>query len=199
MSRSFFSNLGGSRRHLCLTLLSPTPLAVPPPTLTDPPPFLRARASPARHAMIHAMLAVGAVVVADAASNALGGCCSGLGLQRYAAFAQLGGYALGMTAGAGLAFGWRHGAEDGAFMLWAGLGLSMALAAAIQLGLLCRHGASAGGRPPCGQAFARCARAFSCAFRLRFLFSPLLSSSLLFSPRLPSSLLASPLRARSRC
>jgi hypothetical protein len=142
--------------------------------------------------MIHAMSAVGAVVVADAASNALGGCCSGLGLQRYAAFAQLGGYALGMTAGAGLAFGWRHGAEDGAFMLWAGLGLSMALAAAIQLGLLCRHGASAGGRPPCGQAFARCARAFSCAFRLRFLFSPLLSSSLLASPLLSSPLLFAP-------
>ena len=138
------------------------------------------------------MSAVGAVVVADAASNALGGCCSGLGLQRYAAFAQLGGYALGMTAGAGLAFGWRHGAQDGAFMLWAGLGLSMALAAAIQLGLLCRHGASAGGRPPCGQAFARCARAFSCAFRLRFLASPLLSSSLLASPLLSSPLLFAP-------
>lgn len=83
--------------------------------------------------------AVGAVVVADAASNALGGCCSGLGLQRYAAIAQLGGYALGMSAGAALAFGWRHGAEDGAFMLWAGLGVSMASAAIIQLGLLCHH------------------------------------------------------------
>lgn len=81
--------------------------------------------------------AVGAVVLADASSNALGGCCSGLGLQRYAAVAQLGGYALGMSTGAALAFGWRHGEEDGAFMLWAGLGISMAVAALIQLGLLC--------------------------------------------------------------
>ena len=156
--------------------------------------------------MIHAMLAVGAVVVADAASNALGGCCSGLGLQRYAAFAQLGGYALGMTAGAGLAFGWRHGAEDGAFMLWAGLGLSMALAAAIQLGLLCRHGASAGGRPPWRPGLCPLRPCLFLCLSLAFpllssslLASPLLSSSLLFSPRLPSSLLASPLRARSRC
>ena len=83
--------------------------------------------------------AVGAVVIADAASNALGGCCSGLGLQSYAAIAQLGGYAVGMSAGAALAFGWLRGGEDGAFLLWGGLGLSMLIAAAIQLGLLCRH------------------------------------------------------------
>lgn len=82
---------------------------------------------------------VGGVMLADATSNALGGACSGLGLQRHAALAQLTGYAIGTSVGAALAFGLRHGAEDGAYMLWAGLALSILIAAAVQTVALCRH------------------------------------------------------------
>ena len=92
-----------------------------------------------RHFTAWLLPIVGSIELADATSNALGGVCSGLGLQRYAAWAQLGGYAVGMAVGAGLAFGWRHGAEDGAMLLWAGLGISMLFAVSLQLAFLCRH------------------------------------------------------------
>ncbi len=59
--------------------------------------------------------------------------------QRYAACSQLVGQALGISCGAALAVGWQRGREDGIFALWAGLALAMALAAALQATLLCRH------------------------------------------------------------
>jgi MATE family multidrug resistance protein len=82
---------------------------------------------------------VGAVMLCDATSNALGGACSGLGLQRYAAAAQLIGYALGTAAATSVAFGTLQGAQDGTFALWGGLGLSMLLASALQACMLCRR------------------------------------------------------------
>mmetsp|Transcript_38243 Transcript_38243/g.113653 ORF Transcript_38243/g.113653 Transcript_38243/m.113653 type:complete len:548 (-) Transcript_38243:9-1652(-) len=76
---------------------------------------------------------LGGVVLVDAANNALGGVCSGLGLQRWSAAGQLVGYYLvGMPAGCALAFGAAHRAERGIFYLWGGVGLSMLTAAAVQ-------------------------------------------------------------------
>ena len=82
---------------------------------------------------------VGGVMIADATSNGLGGVCSGLGLQKYAAIAQLAGYGIGMPVGALLAFGALGGGEEGAELLWAGIGLSMICAAFVMLLQLVRH------------------------------------------------------------
>ena len=83
---------------------------------------------------------VGGVFVVDAASNALQGVCSGLGLQRIAAYANLVGYyAIGLPLGVGLAFGaWRDG-EDGVFGLWIGTGAALLAASLLQGLALFRH------------------------------------------------------------
>ena len=83
---------------------------------------------------------VGGVFVVDAASNALQGVCSGLGLQRIAAYANLVGYyAVGLPLGVGLAFGaWRDG-EDGVFGLWIGTGAALLAASLLQGLALLRH------------------------------------------------------------
>jgi hypothetical protein len=83
---------------------------------------------------------VGGVFVVDAASNALQGVCSGLGLQRIAAYANLVGYyAIGLPLGVGLAFGaWRDG-EDGVFGLWIGTGAALLAASLLQGLALLRH------------------------------------------------------------
>ena len=82
---------------------------------------------------------LGAVVLVDAASNALGGVCSGLGLQRVSAAGQLFGYyVLGMPVGISLAFYVAKGSESGVYFLWGGVGLSMLVAALIQLLVLLR-------------------------------------------------------------
>lgn len=79
------------------------------------------------------------VMVVDALSNTLGGICAGLGLQRYAAAAQLAGYyAVGLPLGVGVAFGVLHGAEEGVYWLVGGVALAMLTAALVQLLLLCR-------------------------------------------------------------
>jgi hypothetical protein len=80
------------------------------------------------------------VFVVDAASNALQGVCSGLGLQRIAAYANLVGYyAVGLPLGVGLAFGaWRDG-EDGVFGLWIGTGAALLAASLLQGLALLRH------------------------------------------------------------
>lgn len=76
---------------------------------------------------------VGLVAFLDSTSNTLGGICSGLGLQRFAAASQLlGYYVVGMPVGAILAFGTEHGQQDGVFGLWIGIGLSMLTAAILQ-------------------------------------------------------------------
>ena len=83
---------------------------------------------------------VGGVFVVDAASNALQGVCSGLGLQRIAAYANLVGYyVVGLPLGVGLAFGaWRDG-EDGVFGLWIGTGAALLAASLLQGLALLRH------------------------------------------------------------
>lgn len=82
-----------------------------------------------------------AALALDATNNALGGVCSGLGLQRYAAAAQLiGYYAVGVPAGAALAYGYsRRELLDGSRWLWGGIALAMLTAALLQLAALCRH------------------------------------------------------------
>jgi MATE family multidrug resistance protein len=83
---------------------------------------------------------LGIVMAFDACSNALGGVCSGLGLQRYAAAAQLVGYyAVGMPLGAAGAFWLLGGSERGVLALWAGTALSMLVAALLQAFALLRH------------------------------------------------------------
>ena len=83
---------------------------------------------------------IGVVMVLDAGSNTLGGVCSGLGLQRVAACAQLiGYYAIGLPVALAFAFWYAHGSRDGVFWLWGGVGLAMLSAAAIQLVALLRH------------------------------------------------------------
>ncbi|KAG8470659.1 hypothetical protein KFE25_009080 [Diacronema lutheri] len=83
---------------------------------------------------------LGLVMAADALSNALGGACSGIGLQRYSAGAQLiGYYVVGMPVGIWAAFGPLGGSEDGALALWVGACLSMLVAAALQALVLARY------------------------------------------------------------
>jgi hypothetical protein len=66
--------------------------------------------------------------------------CSGLGLQRYAAAAQLTGYyVIGAPTGAMLAFGAYSGERDGVFGLWLGIALAMLAGAALQAVALKRH------------------------------------------------------------
>lgn len=87
---------------------------------------------------------LGLVMVVDACSNALGGVCSGLGLQRFSAGAQLVGYYLvGMPLGIYAAFGPLGGSDDGVLALWGGTALSMLVAAALQAAALLRHDWSA--------------------------------------------------------
>jgi MATE family multidrug resistance protein len=82
---------------------------------------------------------LGVTVFVDATSNALGGVCSGLGLQRVSAAGQLvGNYVVGLPAGIALAFWAVHGAEEGIYFLWGGVGLSMLTAALVQLVALLR-------------------------------------------------------------
>lgn len=83
---------------------------------------------------------LGLVMVVDASSNALGGVCSGLGLQRFAAGATLVGYYMvGMPLGIWAAFGPLAGSDDGVLALWAGTGLSMLVAGGLQALALWRH------------------------------------------------------------
>jgi MATE family multidrug resistance protein len=90
---------------------------------------------------------LGAIIFVDATSNALGGVCSGLGLQRVSAAGQLvGNYVIGLPAGVGLAFLAVHGAKEGVYFLWGGVGLSMLTAALVQLVALLRLDWSAAAR-----------------------------------------------------
>jgi MATE family multidrug resistance protein len=82
---------------------------------------------------------LGAILLVDGSTNALGGACSGLGLQRASAAGQLLGYwVIGMPAGVAVAFGAMRGARDGVFALWGGVGLSMLTASVVQLAVLLR-------------------------------------------------------------
>lgn len=90
---------------------------------------------------------LGATVLVDATSNALGGVCSGLGLQRVSAAGQLvGNYVVGLPVGIALAFLAVHGSEQGVYFLWGGVGLSMLTAALVQLVALLRLDWSAAAR-----------------------------------------------------
>ena len=83
---------------------------------------------------------VAGVMVVDALSNSLQGVCSGLGLQRVAAYGQVVGYYIvGLPAACALAYGLLHDSEDGAFGLWGGVGLAMLTAAVMQVVALVRH------------------------------------------------------------
>ena len=83
---------------------------------------------------------VGGVFVVDAASNALQGVCSGLGMQRIAAYANLiGYYVVGLPLAVGLAYGAWHDGEDGVFGLWIGTGAALLAASLLQGVALLRH------------------------------------------------------------
>ena len=82
---------------------------------------------------------LGGILLVDGSTNALGGACSGLGLQRASAAGQLLGYwVIGMPAGVAVAFGAMRGSRDGVFALWGGVGLSMLTASVVQLAVLLR-------------------------------------------------------------
>ena len=86
------------------------------------------------------LLLVACVMVLDALSNAMGGVCSGLGLQRYAMLANvLGYYLLGIPTAACVAFVVLRGAADGVYGLWGGVAIAMFASALVQCVLIGRH------------------------------------------------------------
>ncbi|KAL1519892.1 hypothetical protein AB1Y20_023381 [Prymnesium parvum] len=82
----------------------------------------------------------GLIAVLDATSNTLGGVCSGLGLQRFAAASQLlGYYVVGIPIGVVLAFVVLHGERDGVFGLCTGTAAAMLTSSALVTITLLRH------------------------------------------------------------
>ena len=83
---------------------------------------------------------VSVVLLLDAISNSLQGICSGLGLQRVAALANmLGYYVIGIPAAVVLAFVVYKDRKEGVFGLWIGVGGAMLTAALLMIVALLRH------------------------------------------------------------